>query len=63
MEWKEWIGKRIFVQLKSGAVYSGSVKEVEDCGDGIIFISIIDKFGKWVIFVASEIIKIVEERE
>ena len=61
MNWNDWNGKRIFVQLKSGAVYSGVVKEVADVGDGLIFISITDKFGMWVTFVVSEIIKIVEE--
>jgi len=61
MDWKDWIGKKVFVQLKSGAVYSGIVTEVEDVGDGHIFISMKDKFGKLVIFVVGEIIKIKEE--
>jgi hypothetical protein len=62
MDWKEWDGKKIFVQLKSGAVYSGIVKEVADVGDGTIFITIKDKFNMLVTFVANEIIKIVEEK-
>lgn len=61
MDWNDWNGKRIFVQLKSGGVYSGMVKEVSDVGDGLVFISIIDKFGQWVTFTVQEIIKIVEE--
>lgn len=63
MEWKAWQGKRIFVKLKSGAVYSGTVEEVSEEGDGLIFMSIIDKYNKWVTFAVSEIIKIVEEGE
>jgi len=61
MEWKDWIGKAIFVKLKSGSVYSGTVEEVSDMGNNLVFISIIDKYGKWVTFTTSEIIKIVEE--
>lgn len=61
MDWNEWTGKKIFVQLRSGAVYSGVVKEVSDQGNNLIFISIIDKFGSWVTFTVSEIIKIKEE--
>ena len=63
MDWNKWNGKRIFVQLKTGAVYSGVVEEVADVGDGHIFISITDKFGQWITFVVNEIIKIKEEAE
>lgn len=62
MDWKEWNGKKIFVQLKSGAVYSGNVTGVDDSNKNIIFIEMIDKFGKKVTITHSEIIKIVEER-
>lgn len=62
MEWKEWLGKHIFVQLKSGGVYTGDVVEVDDSSSNkLIWIVIIDKFGKKVQFLDSEIIKIVEE--
>jgi len=63
MEWKEWQGKRIFVQLKSGGVYSGIVRDVDDSASPSIFITITDKFGETVTFVNSEIIKIVEEKK
>lgn len=56
MEWKDWKGKRIFVQLKTGAVYSGEVIDVDE-----LFITIIDKFNQKVAFAISEIIKIKEE--
>jgi len=62
MEWKEWIGKRIFVQLKRGGVYTGVVEDVDD-SNPLIFITIIDKFGDKITFVHAEIIKIKEEKE
>lgn len=61
IDWKEWKGKRIFIQLRSGAVYSGDVIDVDDSSKPLIFIKIKDKFGKDVIIIHSEIIKIVEE--
>ena len=63
MEWKEWIGKRIFVQLKSGGVYSGKVIDVDDSAEHLVFFKIIDKYGSEVVFIQSEIIKISEEKE
>jgi hypothetical protein len=63
MEWREWVGKRIFVQLKSGGFYSGIVRDVDDSAVPLIFITITDKFGELVTFVNSEVIKIVEERK
>ncbi len=62
MEWKEWNGKKIFVKLRDGGVYSGNVIDVDDTAKPIIFITIIDKFGDKVAIVNSEIVKIVEER-
>jgi hypothetical protein len=62
MEWKDWTGKKVFVQLKSGAVYSGVINEVSDVGEGYVFISMKDKFGKLVMFSVLEIIKLVEEK-
>lgn len=62
MEWKEWNGKRIFVKLRDGGVYSGNVIDVDVEAKPIIFITLIDKFGDKVSIVSTEIIKIVEER-
>ncbi len=61
MDWKEWNGKEIFVKLKSGAVYSGKIQDVDVSNSELIFITILDKFGTKVTFVHSEIIKIKEE--
>lgn len=63
MDWNEWIGKKIFVQLKSKAVYSGKVIDVDTSSEHLVFFTIIDKFGKKVTFVNSEIIKLKEEGE
>lgn len=63
MEWQEWNGKRIFIQLKSGSIYSGKVIDVDENSKPLIFISIIDKFGEKVTIAHSEIVKIKEEGE
>ena len=61
MDWNGWTGKKIFLRTIKGKVYSGNVEDVEDIGNGIIFLSLIDKFGKLVMVVTSEIIEIKEE--
>lgn len=58
MDWLGWIGKRIFVKLKSGGFVSGVVKST----DGI-FIHVIDKFDRPVTFAVDDIIKIEEESD
>ena len=62
MDWKEWIGRNIFVRLKTGKVYSGVVEKVDDDSKPLIFIYITDKYGNKVMFVHSEIIEIKEEK-
>lgn len=56
MEWKEWIGKNIFVQLKSGTVYSGVINSVDE-----VFMYITDKYDFDVVFAISDIVRIKEE--
>lgn len=57
MEWKEWIGKIIFVKLSDGQVFSNSeVLTFEEP-----FMSVKDKFGLPAVFNVNEIIKIKEE--
>lgn len=58
---KRYEGMKVFISLKNNRFYSGIVKEIADSGNGLIFISIIDKFGKWVTFSSGEIISIQEE--
>jgi len=56
MDWNDWIGKRIFVKLNGGAVYSGKVRSTDET-----FIHITDKYGMSVSFAISDILKIKEE--
>lgn len=62
MDWNSWVGKRIFVKLRNGSVYSGEVLEVDSELKPIVFITIKDKFNQTVTFVNSEVVKIKEER-
>jgi hypothetical protein len=61
--WNRWIGKNVFVVLNNKRIYTGKVREVHDAGAGIIFISIIDRYEKWVTFQVKEIETIQEEEE
>jgi hypothetical protein len=63
MDWEYWKGKRIFVKLNTGAVYSGEVIDVDISNSKFIWFTIIDKHGDRVTFVHSEILKLLEERE
>ena len=59
---KQYEGKKIYVSLNNGRFYSGIVKEINDEGSGLVFISIIDKFGSFVTFSSKEILLIQEEK-
>lgn len=61
MDWNIWIGKKVFLRTIRERVYSGVVQEVQDIGDGIMFLSFIDKFGEWVTVTTKEIAEIKEE--
>ena len=64
MNWQTWMGKNVFVQLKSGGHYSGEIIEVDDtlANAEITFITIlVSRLNSKVTFVNTEIIKIVEE--
>lgn len=56
-EFKKYIGKKVFIVLKSGLMYNGLIKETTE---NFIFIS--DKFGKPVTIAISEISSL-EEKE
>jgi len=60
IDWKDLIGKNIFVKLKSGFQYSGDISEVIDTGDNLLWIHMIDKFGKLVVFLPKEVVELVE---
>lgn len=60
--WRKYEGMKVFVILKSGREYSGKVKEIVDAGNGLVFISIIDKKNHFVTFSSGEI-KVIQEEE
>jgi len=63
MEWKSWNDKNVFVKLRTGAVYSGRIIDVDISSNELIWITLIDKNGERVTFVHSEILKMKEEGE
>lgn len=64
MDWKkEWEGKFVFLQLKTGAVYTGKVIEVDGFQPSLIFLTIVDKYNEKITIACSEIVKIKEESD
>ena len=57
MEWKDWIGKRVFIKLNDGTIYSYSTVLVFEYP----FINITDKFNLPVTININEIQRIREE--
>ena len=55
-----YLNKVVFIQTESGRNYSGILKEVHNSGNKLIWVSILDKFNKWVTFEIKEI-KLIEE--
>ena len=60
--WKEWEGKHVFLRLKQGREYSGTISEVDENAKPIGFITLIDRYNKKVVFAISEI-KFIQEEE
>lgn len=63
MDWKDWIGKHVFLRTQHGKVYSGDVIDVDADSLPLIWLIINDKFGERVQFSVSEIVEIKEERK
>ena len=61
--WKIWLGKKVFIISKNvNHPYQGKVVEVDDnSSNKLIWITIIDKFGKRITFSAEEILSIKED--
>ena len=53
----EFIGKNVFVMLKKGIIYNGVILAIE-ADDEVIFVKMRERFGRIVLFLSSEIIKI-----
>ena len=56
-KFKDWIGKKVYLSLKSGRKYSGVIKETTES-----FIFIRDKFDERVVVAISEISSLEEEQ-
>lgn len=63
MIWQKYVDKKVYVKLKSGRNYSGIITAVDDEGNGLIFISLIDIKKHLVTFASGEIEMIQEEEE
>ena len=59
--WKEWQGKKAHIILRNNYEYNCEIISVDDAGNGLIFINVIDKFGKKITFASGEI-KFIEEK-
>ena len=59
--WNRYDGKKVFLRLKNGRVYSGIVQNINSDDYPIVFITIKDKFNFIVTIVTSEILEIKEE--
>lgn len=62
LKWYEWEGKKAHIILNNNYEYNCIINNVDDRGNGLIFIEITDKFGSKKIF-SSEEIKFIEEKE
>jgi hypothetical protein len=60
--WNKWMGKKVFLRIKNKShPYQGTVVEVTNELKPTIWITILDKFNKWITFSVDEIIEIKEE--
>ena len=65
MELKDLIGlegKNVWVILNNNFEYNGIIKKIDNAGNGIIFIHLIDKFGKLIMFASGEIKSLQEKK-
>lgn len=60
MDWKTWKGKRVFVRLKTGDCYTGSVLDIDDTYG---MITIEDKYKAKVVISLHDISKIAEDNK
>lgn len=60
-DWNKWLSKKVVIETNSNYKYFGTVTEINDVGDGLIFIGIQRRDnGKFVMFSTKEILKIEE---
>ena len=56
--WNKWMGKKVFLRIKIKAIHIETVVEVTNELKPTIWITILDKFNKWITFSVDEIIEI-----
>jgi len=61
--WIYWEGKSVFLILKNKRRYSGKIIEIDISGSPIIWMILLDKFQKRIMFNVEEIETIQEEKE
>lgn len=54
-------GKNVWIVLNSNFEYNGTIKKIDDAGNGAVFVHLIDKFGKLILFGSGEI-KMLQEK-
>lgn len=62
LNWNELNGKFVHIILNNNYEYNGLINGIDDRNNGLIFIEILDKFGKKIIFTSGEI-KFLEVKE
>ncbi len=63
MEWKEWKGKKVYIETNSHRRYTGTVVDIDiSQNPNLVWITIISTQGNKVTFVHSEIKLIQEEK-
>ena len=62
MDWKDWIGKDVFLRTKSSKVFNGKIISIDSKSNPLVFITLIDKFGNNVMILNSEILELKEAR-
>jgi small nuclear ribonucleoprotein (snRNP)-like protein len=58
-----FVKKKVFIILKNKREYTGIVNDIEDLGNGLLFIHFTDKFGQRIIFASGEIEVMEEEKQ
>ena len=62
MDWMQFKGKKVFLKLKAGREYTGQIIDIDILSPPLVFLTIIDKYDKKVVFSSAEIKIIQEER-
>jgi hypothetical protein len=60
--WSYYIKKRVYIILKNKRVYSGIIYAVENVGNGISWITLIDKYGMRITISTGEVDLVEEEK-